>query len=107
MARNTIEEFSYDSSISSTFWIEEEGATGEENGETIIPDIFTITGQASAVGNEPEPKTTRFDLVEQDNNLENNNSNIIDDEDSLLVIAATTNNSSKYIQVIVSVLAIN
>jgi hypothetical protein len=68
---------------------------------------LTITGRASAVGYEPEPRATRFDFVERDNNLENNNSNIIDDEDFLLVIAATTNYSSKYIQVIVGVSAIN
>jgi hypothetical protein len=41
-----------------TFEVEEEGATGEEDGETITPDIFTITRRASAVGYEPEPKTT-------------------------------------------------
>jgi hypothetical protein len=46
--------------------MEEEGATREEDGETIILDIFNIIGRASAVGYEPEPKTTRFDLVEQD-----------------------------------------
>jgi hypothetical protein len=46
--------------------MEEEGATGEEDGKTITLDIFTITRRASAVGYESEPKTTRFDLVEQD-----------------------------------------
>jgi len=106
-ARNTIEEFSDDGSILYTFEIEEEGVKGEEDGETIIPDVSTVTMQASAVGYEPESKTTRFDLVEQDENLENNNSDTLDNEDFLPVIAATRNYSSKYIQVALSVLAIN
>jgi hypothetical protein len=46
--------------ISYTFKIKEEDATAEEDGETIIPDIFNITGRASAVGYEPEPKNNKI-----------------------------------------------
>src|SRR5215207_1685465 len=84
-AGNTIEEFSDDDgSISYTFEVGAEG-TEEEDGETVIPGIFTATLRASAVGYEPESKTTTFNLVEQDEVVEDNNNDIIDDEEDLSI----------------------
>lgn len=80
-AGNTIEEFSDDDGdISYTFEIGAEGTEGGEDGKSVIPGTFTATLRASAVGYEPESKTTTFNLVEQDEDVENND--IIDDEDS-------------------------
>jgi hypothetical protein len=85
-AGNTIEEVSDDDgSISYTFEVGAEGAEGEEDGETVIPGIFTATLRASAVGYEPESKTTTFNLVEQDEVVEDNNNDIIDDEEDLSI----------------------
>src|SRR5215211_3029983 len=85
-AGSTIEEFSdNDGSISYTFEVGAEGAEGEEVGETVIPGIFTATLRASAVGYEPESKTTTFNLVEQDEVVEDNNNDIIDDEEDLSI----------------------
>jgi hypothetical protein len=91
-AGNTIEEFSDDDgSISYTFEVGAEGAEGEEDVETVIPGIFTATLRASAVGYEPESKTTTFNLVEQDEVVEDNNNDIIDDEEDLSIGDSSSN----------------